>query len=451
MAAVLRRLRGKGDGAGAGQGDDDEEDNRKRLSTVDEGDEAAELAKLAAAEAAVAHLEGEIEAVQAQLAEVEAELAAWEQDPDAAFAALPPGKQRRYKTADGYLAFLEEERKRLSAKDDALRNQLGGKDSSVGGQRHIVAEVKAKKARVERFLVTGRLKGSKRVKGVRRYVYSAVANNAGCAVVATDGDMATAHRGAIYYEEQDLVFSIVFTAHRDAALFCNDVVPTGLGFSADNVVVSSPMVVDVTTIQNIRAWDYRSDDEPGSHRCGDSESTVYTAAEPDGDLAKFQSIELPRNIRKGTVDSAHLVHKTAVEVQGVEDNDNNRLALSPSLHRMFDGRRNQHGYGHNRFPQVMIEPARAPPNGDDGATATMTDSDGEARERAWVKVTGFEVIDCETISFYMKEGTQSVKLVDGFIDYYTFVYVKDVEQFYSNLEWKAAETKSIWDDARNRR
>jgi hypothetical protein len=138
--------------------------------------------------------------------------------------------------------------------------------------------------------------------------------------------MATAHRGAIHYEDQDLVFSVLFTTHRDAALFCDDVVPTGLGFSANTVVVSFPIVVDVPTIQNIRAWNYRSDDEPGSDRCGDSESTVYTAAEPDGDLAKFQSIELPRNIRKGTVDSAHLVHKSAMDVVGTKDDDNNRLA-----------------------------------------------------------------------------------------------------------------------------
>mmetsp|Transcript_13768 Transcript_13768/g.22470 ORF Transcript_13768/g.22470 Transcript_13768/m.22470 type:complete len:130 (+) Transcript_13768:298-687(+) len=125
----------------------------------------------------------------------------------------------RHKTADGYLAFLEKERSELRAEKAALRHQLGGSLHKEGGQGNVVAEVKAKKARVERFRVTGRLKGGQRVKGVRRYVYSAVANNAGHAVVATDGDMDSAHRAAISYEDQDLVFNIVFTTHRDAALF----------------------------------------------------------------------------------------------------------------------------------------------------------------------------------------------------------------------------------------
>jgi len=75
-----------------------------------------------------------------------------------------------------------------------------------------------------------------------------------------------------------------------------------------------------------------------TYGCDDSDSTLFTAAEPDGDLAKFQSIEFPCNIRKGKVDSAHL-HETAVNAEGIEDNDNNRLALSPSMHRMFDDRR----------------------------------------------------------------------------------------------------------------
>jgi len=114
--------------------------------------------------------------------------------------------------------------------------------------------------------------------------------------------------------------------------------------SFENDEVGAPEVDNVASIQNTRAWDNPSDDEPGSEGCGDSDSTLFTAAEPDGDLVKFQSIDLPCNIRKGTLDA-----------EGIEDNDNIRLALSPSMQRMFDDRHRAGCDRRNRFPQVMIE------------------------------------------------------------------------------------------------
>jgi len=136
MASLLRRI-----GGGAGDGGDKKGgDGRKRLSTVQEGDEAAELAKLAAAEAEVRRLEEEIERVQAQLTEVGAIFAEWEQN-HAAFAALSVGKQRRYKDPDGYLVFLEKERSELREREASLRNQMGGSLHKEAAQTGAVTEV----------------------------------------------------------------------------------------------------------------------------------------------------------------------------------------------------------------------------------------------------------------------------------------------------------------------
>jgi len=282
-------------------------------------------------------------------------------------------------------------------------------------------------------------------------VYSAVANNAGFAEVTEDTEVEP-HRRAIRYEggnpPMDLTFDIIFTTHRDAAMFTNDVMPVGLGFHVDNVELSSPEVVYVANIQNIHSRDYHSDDEPGSLCSDDSDSSVYTAVEPDGDLAMFQSIEIPRHIRRGMVDCAHLVHKTVVEGAGIEDDDNNRLALSPTMLCMFNGRRIQYGYSKDRFPLIMIEPA---PDFSPNDNVTATDSVGNTRVRTWVKVTVFDPNDCKMISFYVKEGTHTEKKNDGFIEFFTFVFVKDQDQFYENLRWKASETESHWKDARTRR
>jgi len=332
----------------------------------------------------------------------------------------------------------------------ALQNRLQGGDQKVEGQRRIVAEAKASrlKVRTEYFLVTGRLIGSQDFKGARRYVYSAACNNAGYAAVSDENDDENPpHRSAIRYDGKDLCFDVLFATQHDATMFSNEVVPIIFGFSPQDVDLSPPVVVKAPQVANIHSWDYRSDDELGSARCGNSDSTVYSNAEPDSDLARFQSIEVTGFIQAGVADSAHLVHKSALEAQGIEDTENNRLALSPTLHRFFDGRRNQHGY--SRFPKVLIEPA--PAFTDTSETATATDSRGVLRERVWIKVSTFEASDSELIASYFKEGTQAVGTSGGFVEFFTFVFVTDREEFYSNLEWKAAETRSVWEDARSRR
>ena len=106
--------------------DDDEENNHKRLSTIDEGNEAVELAKLAEEEAEVAKLEEEIETVKTQLAEVDVAIEDLCESGGESFKDLPKSIKFRHKTADGYLAFLEKERSELRANMDALNNRIGG-------------------------------------------------------------------------------------------------------------------------------------------------------------------------------------------------------------------------------------------------------------------------------------------------------------------------------------
>jgi len=106
---------------------------------------------------------------------------------------------------------------------------------------------------------------------------------------------------------------------------------------------------------------------------------------------------------------------------GIEDDDNNRLDLSPTIHLMFDGRRNQYGYA--RIPQIMIDPEPDFISNDNVTTAA--DSVGNVRVGTWVKLTGIESIDFEMISFHIKEGAQTNRTNDGFIKFFTFVFVRD--------------------------
>jgi len=440
MASFLPRNGKETSGGGGGSG------GRKRFSTVEEGDEEAlELAKLDAMDQAVQQLKEKLESVEARITDIEAKIDHLNETDGASFDDLSAFQREKYRSATGYFDSLVRNRDMLSQYSIALRNETSSRVNERRVQRGIVAEVRSRKAKTERFFkVCGTFKDSKNAKGVRHYVYSAVANNAGFAEVTEDTD-ASPHRRAIRYEggnpPMDLTFEIIFTTLRDAALFSNEVMSDSLGYNIDNIELSSPEIVSVANFQNIHSWDYHSDDEPGSLCSGDSDSSVYTAVEPDGDLAMFQSIEIPRHIRRGMVDCAHLVHKTSVAAVGIEDDDNNRLALSVGMRHMFDGRRNQ-------FPQIMIEPA---PDFSPNDNVTATDHAGENRVRTWVKVTGFEPIDCETLSFYMKEGTKAEKTIDGFTEFFTFVFVKDQDQFYENLQWKATETESHWKDARSRR
>ena len=132
-----------------------------------------------------------------------------------------------------------------------------------------------------------------------------------------------------------------------------------------------------------------------------------------------------------------MVHKTHVKSQGVEDNDNNRLTLTPILHRMFDGRRNKSGY--TRIPRIMIEPMDDPPAATDLSSTQrgqtlwqqtdemVRDASGTPRYKVWMKVSSLEMIDHETIAHFMKPGTyfdqNKVENGNGIPLCYTFVHV----------------------------
>jgi len=414
---------------------------------------AAEIAKLAADELRLKELEIQLVAQVAEIADVENKIKELADTDGGSFRELSAFQQRRLKSPENYFDSLEKNRKQLHLSELALRNQLQGASQLVHYQRRIVADLKTlEKARTEYILVRGRLLGARGTKGIRRYVYSAASNNAGSAAADNnhDGDDETPpHRAAIRYVGKDLCFDILFLDRHDAALFCNEALPIAFGYSPRRIVLSPPEDVSVLKAVQIHPWDYRSEDEADSACSGDEDSTIFSAVDPDSDLARFQSIERAQMVRGDLLDVAHLVHKWAIEAQEIEDNENNRLALAPTFHRMFDGLRVANVCGQNWFPKLMIEPAPDFPAPLD--SATVTDSRGMTRERVWVKVSTFEVLDCEVLSLGFKEGTQSVKAAGGFTEYFTFVYVTDRDEFYSNLEWKAAETRSIWEDARSRR
>jgi len=407
---------------------------RKRLSTIDEVDEKAELAKLATAEAEVKAAAEAIATVETDIVEVEAKIKSWK----AAFGDLDNDEQEYHETAKNYRKYLEEQRKELVAERGELRAEKAALINKSASTQNAVTERKSR--RLDSWVVSGRLIGSKKVKGVRRYVYSA-ASRVGAFVEDKDGDTTTVpHRLAIRYEKYDLVFRIVFLDVTNAAIFLNDLAPGVLGMDTVNIDVVGPTRETVKNCIVVRTSDYKSDDEPGSDFCSMSASTNYTLVEPLSDQAIYQSVEDPKFLRRGVLESAHLVHKSVVDEEDVTDDDNNRLALSASVHRMFDGRRNQHGYGDGRFPQIKIEPV------DDTKPAeVIQDSKGHARTKTWVKISSFSMAEYETMVVYIKDGTTtSTTRSDGVPDLYTFVYVKDVSLFKSNLEWKSAETTSAW-------
>jgi len=64
---------------------------------------------------------------------------------------------RLSRSTENYYDELLKERDRLSAREPVLRCERAGGLHQEGGQANIVAETKAKKTKLERFLVRGRL------------------------------------------------------------------------------------------------------------------------------------------------------------------------------------------------------------------------------------------------------------------------------------------------------
>mmetsp|Transcript_12163 Transcript_12163/g.34397 ORF Transcript_12163/g.34397 Transcript_12163/m.34397 type:complete len:451 (+) Transcript_12163:98-1450(+) len=434
--------------------------NERRLSTVDEGEEAVEVAKLAAAEAEVLRLDKLIEGVEAKIADVEAEREAWMEDPDAAFNALKPAKQRACKDPDGYWAFLEREKSELRAELAARLNDRGGARGDRGGQKHIVAYVKSRKPTMWR--VEGLIRGSKRLSGIRAFVYAMASDEAGRALVDPEAGATLSLPGTglgrkslfkecIWYEDDDLHFRVLFASLNAGQRFCNKLSEHRHINAEKNLVVTDPVLLDGSfPTTGIRRIDYDTDDE-SSPAYSQILSMQVTKADPKEPLTRFQSIEQPELLMLGyDLEKAHLVHDSELKARRKagradckDDVNNNRLVLTSTIHKMFDGHRN--GEGYTRLPLVMIEPADSlPESAPDVQVPEELQGVRETRFLVWLRVTAYDEDTTTGIIGRMKGGC-FVHANGGCREIYTHVHVLDPDAFRANLEWKAADTRRLWD------
>lgn len=122
-------------------GDDGGSIRRIRLSRVEDGNEAIELAKLAAADEMVERQKEELELVQKIFAEVEAKMECLDYTNGDSFNNFNAFQQKRLGSAEAYYNSLEKERFELCQEKDALHNQIGGSLYYRGAQKEAVTEV----------------------------------------------------------------------------------------------------------------------------------------------------------------------------------------------------------------------------------------------------------------------------------------------------------------------
>jgi hypothetical protein len=381
---------------------------------------------------------------------------------------LKSGQQRRYKVADGYMKALEKKCEELLNKLSYKEKGLAASKINLGGARQQTAASKdaitqVKRSRLETWMVTGKIHDSKKTKGVRANIYELASEEGGACAVPPVGvrdiQSVDSHRHAIYYDEKDLVFNLIFFEMGAAVRFWNRVLNMK-SVNPDKIDINQPVKSRTEQVNFIHTRDYNSDDEE-SPKYSVAVSSVRTEVDTRSDLAIYQSLELEHFLRADLgVQSCHLVHKSHVEDVGIEDNDNNRICLTPMLHRMFDGHRNKTGY--TRPPRIMFEPSEEPAFQSAKSGETLNQRKGlierdtlqRQRHKVWIKVSCLEREDYETICHFLKVGTVVDPNNDdhGIPICYSFVHVLSPKTFKENLRWKAEnETIPEWEKFREER
>lgn len=268
------------------------------------------------------------------------------------------------------------------------------------------------------------------IKGCRRNVYRLAQKNHGFYTTSVNSD-------SIKYSGDDLVVSVAFMAHGNridffgGLQFWNDQYPgmvgdpvmtSGWGFLGyDKAILCTHYIAEGSS----------SPEAPGSARSVETQTTVVLLA--DWDTKHYQNISPLKLVAGCGLQMCHI--KDNRHCKNLESVDkNNFFAMSPSLHKQYDG----HGPGstpsvnittlstHNEQVEVETE---------DGGTEYRT------RVELMVKFFSLEAFDgCDGV---LKDGSYMLNKDDPTV-WVTSVLVLHPESFNEYVEFKSEQTLKMW-------
>jgi hypothetical protein len=261
------------------------------------------------------------------------------------------------------------------------------------------------------YKVQTSIKDCLQFKGIRAMVYIEAEKHFSYCVDGT-------HDQCIQYDGADLVLQMGFKQEEQALRMQNLLWEMGRGEIVRSLKgrVGTVEVTSITTAQltgriSANQYDERAADSPAAtledaaNNDTSSVSSNHTVA-LDSPLAVYQSIENPAAFCVGGVDKAHIWPRkrcTPAEAQDL----NNYLGLSKTLHYAFDG-------PHNGAPTIAIRPLETP------AQSAMR---GRRQFRVAVECQDATVV--KWVGVHLKDGTQSVQLVDGHVEFHTWVEIEN--------------------------
>jgi hypothetical protein len=160
--------------------------------------------------------------------------------------------------------------------------------------------------------------------------------------------------------------------------------------------------------------------------------STHSTATITSEFVQCQSIETSRALQICGVDRAHIIPRGECAKRRVVDDTNNLLALTKTLHYMWDG-------PHHKVPVFGIRPAV---EGEPFFTPEyQSDSN---RHRVGVVVVPRDVGDADIVARDLKEGTVRTLDAEGGVCFGSWVDVLDPNVFCTNLRTRFAMTRAEW-------
>jgi hypothetical protein len=251
---------------------------------------------------------------------------------------------------------------------------------------------------------------------------------------------------SIKYEENDLKLSIMFKTEDNAQNFIMN-----LYIMQKAILISNPFqfdrMKDVTRIETdtefswILPTDYISDDSDSpehSINVADyksdvgSEVSTSTLSNPESQYLMIEDQNNPY-LFKLQVYNCHL--KSKKDYPQFENDANNVIKLSWSLHQRFDG---LNTFNQHLVPQIAIKYVRK----ECSELVPITPEYSITKDKVIIAIESPDLDIVNAVHSTLKAGSVLDQVTNSII---TFVHVQNADKFKENLTVKYEETKYIWD------
>ena len=283
------------------------------------------------------------------------------------------------------------------------------------------------------WIVTGSVKNSLKVKGIRLKLYKLSSTFLGY----YDGD-----KPAFCYIRNDdgtLKIRVLFKTEENALNFENCLQNEKNTHNSPMNTIQCEIETEVTsyasgsTFKRIFYHHYDPGETTSPLDTLSQISGATSVLDQSRDIFKYQRLEKDSIFGSHyKADSCHIISaaecRNCPEEYGIYDNDdNNRLALSKDVHAWFDG----HQVDVPLFDLKVINSSRRP--------------ELEGRYRIDLKITSFDIDAARMLFWRLKEGS----VITTELECETFVYVLDKDVFCKCIKWKSQEIQREWVKAYN--